>query len=89
MKVNQNWSLSSEQFARCKAVELSVTEPFQRYFLQMKLNEFGIPWYDLLPVNSYFGVGSDIGTMRKLPIMNKCTLVNLGDPVKYFVLTPP
>ena len=89
MKVNQNWSLSSEQFARCKAVELSVVEPFQRHFLQMKLNEFGIPWYDLLPINSYFGVGSDIGTMKKLSIMNKCTLVNLGDPVKHFVVTPP
>jgi len=67
-------------------VELRIQEPFQRFFLQMKLNEFEIPWYDVSPINTYFGAGSDIGQMEKIASDQLCKLTNEGDSRKVFLV---
>jgi hypothetical protein len=84
LKMNQDWTISKAQFENCTAVKLDVQESFQRFYLQMKLNEFELTWYDISPVNSYFGVGSDIGTMKKLTTGNVCVLTNKNGAIRFF-----
>ena len=84
LKMNQDWFISKAQFKECSVVELRIEEPFQRFFAQMKLNEFEILWYDVLPINTYFGAGSDLGQMKKLINEESCLLTNEGDTKKRF-----
>ena len=71
---------------QCDVVELNVVEPFQNYYLQMKLNEIEAVWYDKNPINSYFGVGSMVGQMEEKHSKNLCHLVNEGNDYKKFVV---
>jgi hypothetical protein len=77
LKTQQNWLFPmANEKSGCQAVELDITEPFQRYYAQMRLNEGGVRWYDKNPINTYFGNGADIGNMKQLKSANICVLQN-------------
>ncbi len=77
LKTQQNWIFPmTNEKSKCQAIELDITEPFQRYYAQMRLNEGGVRWYDKNPINTYFGNGADIGNMKILKLANVCVLQN-------------
>jgi hypothetical protein len=84
LKSSQDWGLDAELFKQCDVVELNVIEPFQNYYLQMKLNEIDAVWYDKNPINSYFGVGSIVGQMDEKHSNSLCHLANEGSDHKKF-----
>jgi hypothetical protein len=77
LKTQQSWVFPiTNDKNKCKVIELDITEPFQRYYAQMRLNESGGRWYDKNPINTYFGNGTDIGNMKQLKLANFCLLQN-------------
>ena len=86
LKSSQDWRLDTDLFEQCDVVELNVIEPFQNYYLQIKLNEIGAVWYDKNAINSYFGVGSMVGQMNEKYSKDLCQLVNEGDDFKKFIV---
>jgi hypothetical protein len=84
MKSNQDWFLNTDDIKKsCSMAKLNIVDPFQNYYVEMKLNEKNVLWWDANPINTYFGNGSNVGTMKAKSGNNSCTLRNVENHAKY------
>jgi hypothetical protein len=84
MKSNQDWFLNTDFIKKsCSVVRIDMVDPFQNYYVEMKLNEKNVLWWDANPINTYFGNGSNVGTMKAKSGNNSCTLRNVENHAKY------
>lgn len=87
LKSQQDWNFPSNKGElRCDLVELDISEPFQRFYAQMALNEQSWKWYDKNPINSYFGNGANIGKMPQYSAPKLCVLQNQTGTLQKFTL---
>ena len=78
MKSNQDWFLNTDFIKKsCSVVKIDIVDPFQNYYVEMKLNEKNVLWWDANPINTYFGNGSNLGRMQKINANNICSIQNL------------
>ena len=78
MKSKQDWFLNTEFMDKsCSAIRVKILDPFQTYYVEMKLNEKNLLWWSSLPINSYFGSGSNLGNMQQINAKYLCLIQNL------------
>jgi len=86
LKLTQDWKLRKSSFNGCKYILVDIEEPFQKYYAEMKLNEFKLAWIDLKPLNSYFSAGDNFGYMKSNGQPIDCKLINYGEELKTFLV---
>ncbi|MGO8866074.1 MAG: hypothetical protein ACLQME_06185 [Alphaproteobacteria bacterium] len=66
LKTTLSWDLAARDDAlkRCRRIAVDVENPFLERYVQLHLSELGAVWWSLRPLNSYFGIGIELGRMR-------------------------
>jgi hypothetical protein len=59
------WDISDQlhRVRNCRVVKIIAPDPFYRQFVSSALFEARTPFFYTAPVNSYFGVGQEVGHM--------------------------
>jgi len=65
-KTALSWDLAArdEALRRCRRIAVDVENPFLERYAQLHLSELASVWWSLRPLNSYFGIGIELGLMR-------------------------
>jgi hypothetical protein len=65
-KTALSWDLGSRdtELEQCRRIAVDVENPFLDRYVQLHLSELGVIWWSLRPLNSYFAIGAELGSMR-------------------------
>lgn len=75
MKSSQDWNFNFHDIKKtCSGINLKIEDRFREYYVEMKLDELRIPWSSEFDVNSYFGIGSNLGMMRRIKTDKTCVI---------------
>jgi hypothetical protein len=67
-KTTLSWDLLARdgELRRCRRTAVDVESPFLERYVQLRLTDLGASWWSVRPLNSYFGIGVELGRQRPL-----------------------
>jgi len=74
------WDISDQlrRVRDCRVVKIVAPDPFYRHFVSIALFEARIPFFYTAPVNSYFGVGQEVGYMPAQAVAPGCEVFQMA-----------
>jgi hypothetical protein len=65
-KTALSWGLMpyDAELKHCRRIAVDIASPFLERYVQLHLSELAVVWWSVRPLNSYFAIGAELGTMR-------------------------